>query len=635
MNTNISSLRTIVEAMQAGDYIVSCTPLVEDGKQTGYTITFAKSGSIVIYHGSDGTAGNDGANGSDGANGKDGKTPQIGVKKDADGVLYWTVDGEWLKDDAGNKIPVSGKDGVNGADGADGQPGNDGAAGADGNDGITPEFKIEDGYWYISYDNGTTWKQLGKATGADGADGQDGENSECLFKDINTSDPNYVTLTLSDGSKIKLPRDTALTISFGNSGKLQAEPNKTYNLNYTIDGNTENLQVDVLFSGNVRAKVADTTAAIGILTIYTSATIDEFDKVIMIASNGRSTVMSSISFEEKGALNVTGDTSYEVPAAGGSIDINIETNTDYTVSIPEAAAGWVSVDGSRAMRQETITLTVEANTGDARSASVWLTGKDGTALAEIELSQKAMEVEHLTIPSDMTLAFPDPNFREYVLANFDRNKDGVISQEEAEKVKHVHVGNSQFAKDIATIDGIEYFSNLESLYCAEKSLTHLDASRNYKLESLICSKNQLVEVELTGCYALKELNCSVNNLSNLDISLCNNLEKLSCYNNSLKELDASGRKHLKDIDCGNNPLTQLNVDGCSALVHLTCNTTDLKTLDISKTALNTSTEYLPLRALDNPKLETLYIKKGWSIHGVTEDRQTMALPDETQIIFVD
>ena len=50
--------------------------------------------------------------------------------------------------------------------------------GAPGKDGITPQLKIEDGYWYVSYDNGSTWTRLSKATGEDGAPGRDGQDGE-------------------------------------------------------------------------------------------------------------------------------------------------------------------------------------------------------------------------------------------------------------------------------------------------------------------------------------------------------------------------------------------------------------------------------------------------------------------------
>lgn len=71
MNTNISSLQTIVNALQNNDYITGVTPTTKDGETIGYTITFTKSQPITIYHGEDG---------------QDGYTPQIGVKKDTDDI---------------------------------------------------------------------------------------------------------------------------------------------------------------------------------------------------------------------------------------------------------------------------------------------------------------------------------------------------------------------------------------------------------------------------------------------------------------------------------------------------------------------------------------------------------------------
>ena len=187
MNTNITSLQTIVDVLQSNDFITSIVEIKKDGKVVGYTITFGKHDPITIYHGQNGKDGQNGQDGQNGADGKDGITPVIGVAQDTDGVYYWTLNGEWLLDDNGNKLPVSGKDGQNGTngsngqdgtDGKDGQDGEDGKDGADGKDGITPQLKIEEGYWYISYDNGATWTQLGKATGADGQDGKDGADGE-------------------------------------------------------------------------------------------------------------------------------------------------------------------------------------------------------------------------------------------------------------------------------------------------------------------------------------------------------------------------------------------------------------------------------------------------------------------------
>ena len=48
MNTNISSLQTIVTALQDKDYVTSVAPINEGDKVVGYTITFSKSGAVTI-----------------------------------------------------------------------------------------------------------------------------------------------------------------------------------------------------------------------------------------------------------------------------------------------------------------------------------------------------------------------------------------------------------------------------------------------------------------------------------------------------------------------------------------------------------------------------------------------------------
>lgn len=210
MNTNITALQTIVNALQKNDYITNVAPVREDGKIIGYTITFAYSDTITIYHGEngqDGQDGEDGKDGTDGQNGKDGYTPKIGVMKDSDGVYYWTVDGEWLLDAKGNKIKAQGIDGSNGSNGSDGLNGTNGI------DGMTPRLKIENDYWYVSYDDGATWIKLGKATGEDGANGSNGEDGDSIFSGV-TQDDEYVYFNLSDGTMITLPKHDKENIQF-------------------------------------------------------------------------------------------------------------------------------------------------------------------------------------------------------------------------------------------------------------------------------------------------------------------------------------------------------------------------------------------------------------------------------------
>ena len=165
LNSNIAAIQTILAAVQQNDYVTQVMKVMEDGIEVGYSITFAKSGTITIYHGANGADGDAGA------------TPQIGVKKAEDGSYYWTSNGEWITDENGDKIP---------------------AAYSDGGDGkyITPQFRIVDDVWYVSYDNGNSWRVIVMG---------DNEEEEQFFQNV-TYDSKYVYLTLCDGTAIALPR---------------------------------------------------------------------------------------------------------------------------------------------------------------------------------------------------------------------------------------------------------------------------------------------------------------------------------------------------------------------------------------------------------------------------------------------
>ena len=190
INSNISAIQAAIEALESNDYVQKVTPVKdEEGNVIGYTLQFAFTGDVTIFHGEDGKDGEDGEDGKDGEDGEDGKdgyTPVIGARQHPDGIWYWTVDGEWLLDTNGNRVKTTGD------------------KGADGTIGITPELKIEDDYWYVSYDKGQTWTKLGKAKGEDGAAGSAGTAGDAFFKGVNVTE-DYVTFTLADGTEIKIP----------------------------------------------------------------------------------------------------------------------------------------------------------------------------------------------------------------------------------------------------------------------------------------------------------------------------------------------------------------------------------------------------------------------------------------------
>ena len=512
MNTNISSLQTIVSALQNNDYVTGVAPITKNGETIGYTITFTKSQSVTIYHGENGKDGQNGTNGTNGADGKDGSTPVIGVKMDDDGIYYWTLNGEWLTDENGNKIKAVGTDGKDGADGKDGQDGADGkdgengvdgkdgkdgengvdgkdgqdgadgkdgqngTNGADGKDGITPQLKIEEGYWFISYDNGATWTQLGKATGEDGKDGQDGTNGtngvdgDSFFQSV-TQDEYNVYIVLADGTEITIPKQTALNISFSATSGIACMPGKSVSISYTISGGDDKTSVEALGDGGWSATVKATSKSEGAIVV-TAPEQATTGKVIVLVSDGRGDViMRSLNFEE-GVLSGI-EEAYEGDWEACTLRVKLQTNLDYTVEIPAEAQSWLSVAESRAaLRNETLTFSLTENPDEApRSASVKLIGNSGDLLQSITIIQKVQ-------PSDNHIVFADTNVKKVCVEKYDTNGDGELSYKEASKV--TTISNNFFgdyAVAVKSFEELQYFANVTCInsnafeYCS--SLTSI------------------------------------------------------------------------------------------------------------------------------------------------------------------
>ena len=383
MNTDISSIQSIIEALQQKDGITNVVPLNDNGKVIGYKLYFEKREPITIYHGKDGADGNDGQDGSDG---KDGVTPVVGVKQDTDGIYYWTLNGDWMKDDNSNKIKAQGVDGSDGQDGTD------------GTNGVTPQLKIEeDGYWYISYDNGSNWTKLGKATGADGTSG------DAFFKNV-TEDDDYVYLEMQAGNIISVPKHKKLSITFNETEDIRVLANQTYPIQYTITGATDKTVVKALAQDGFRAVVKSSGNASGVIEVTTPGTILSSEVLVFVSDGEERTIMRSINFVE-GVINIT-DRSYTVPYTGGTVSVQLSTNIDYTIEIPEADKTWISIaPTSRAiMRDETIAFNVQQNNNtQLRYSIIKLVDKLGVTSETIQITQRGGSSQDIYVATAGTL----------------------------------------------------------------------------------------------------------------------------------------------------------------------------------------------------------------------------------------
>ena len=273
-------------------------------------------------------------------------------------------------------------------------------------------------------------------------------------------------------------------------------------------------------------------------------------------------------------------------------------------------------------------------------------------------------------PAITAIPIADANFKAYLVANFDTDGDGEISAAEAKQITTIYVNTD----DIYSLDGIEYCTNLTTLYCngssewdsnsifyiSKGSLTKIDLSKNTHLTELVCSYNQLTELDLSKNTQLITVECNSNQLSQLDLSNNTNTKLISCDNNQLTELNLSNCLDITALYCSGNQITQLNLNNNTQLSVLDCSDNQLSQLDLrlnaqliylycvnnqlSQLDLNNNTRLTNLhcssnqlteldlsnntalqsaRCPDNP-LETIFVFEGYSF--------TLEKPETTQIV---
>ncbi len=376
--------------------------------------------------GQDGAPGKDGADGKDGKDGVDGQTPVVSVRQDSDGNWYWTLNGDFILDQAGNKIRANGidgkdgapgkdgvdgkdgqdgapgkdgvdgkdgqdgapgKDGVDGKDGADGKDGQDGAPGKDGQDAIAPAFRINDqGNWEMSLDQGLTWTAVGQATGKDG---------DAFFTDAQTSaDGKYAYLTLADGTVLTLEIYNQFGITF-DIAKTVIQEGQSRTINFTVTGMTKDTQIEVIGKNGWEADAELGSNGKGTMTVQAPDNTGYGKVIVLLSDGGSKTIMRTLSF--LAGTTKASTSSVEVPTEGATQTLSVETNLPFTVKIADDAKDWVSLVTSRAAtatHTETFQIKVEpTETPSPRTALLSLESEDGTVLETILVIQRPVSFD--------------------------------------------------------------------------------------------------------------------------------------------------------------------------------------------------------------------------------------------------
>lgn len=166
--SQLDKYQTFISAYESGAYVSSYEEIKDGEAVVGYRITF--DGSILqpieIMKGADGKPG---------TAGDDGYSPVLGVVKDADGIYWWTVDGE--KSDMGASSDIRKLGIVNGE---------------------TPQIYIEEGKWYAKTGDAEP-VCLGEVSATDAIVGDD------IFGDVEDAE-SVLKITLWNGTEVELPK---------------------------------------------------------------------------------------------------------------------------------------------------------------------------------------------------------------------------------------------------------------------------------------------------------------------------------------------------------------------------------------------------------------------------------------------
>lgn len=201
------------------------------------------------------------------------------------------------------------------------------------------------------------------------------------------------------------------------------------------------------------------------------------------------------------------------------------------------------------------------------------------------------------------------------------NNGGIVPVDEANKQVMAAVTILDLAdKNLSSLDGIEYFTELERLLCYGNQLKSLDVSKLTKLTLLYCYNNQLESLDVSKLTALNTLYCYNNQLKSLNVSNLTALNTLQCYNNQLESLDASKLTQLRNLSCYGNKLSELDITANSQLMVLQCGNQTTGTLNLSL-SLSQASMWDDIKSIyptENSSVEAVVVSDN-SEHGGFED----------------
>ncbi|MDQ0360937.1 toxin Cry1Ac domain D-VI-related protein [Breznakia pachnodae] len=195
-------------------------------------------------------------------------------------------------------------------------------------------------------------------------------------------------------------------------------------------------------------------------------------------------------------------------------------------------------------------------------------------------------------------AFPDANFRTYVAENILLMTSGSYDETTLLTTANITTINtttnvSPIEREIESLEGIKYFTNVATINCRNNKLTELDVSGLQKLQTLTASTNNLTSLNIANTPMLRGMNVAINELTEVDIpsTTSANFTTINVGVNKLQSLDVSAQLSLQSIDVSFNYITELDVSNTDALTTVILTSNPITSIDISSTSQASITRF--------------------------------------------
>lgn len=360
-----------------------------------------------------------------------------------------------------------------------------------------------------------------------------------------------------------------------------------YTLENPIDGETVRAESEATW-------LHDFAAADGTITFSFDQNFEEERSSKVIVTYSTFTEIVTVKQMAADQNIATNPTELSFVGEGEALKVKVLSARNWTLT---GESDWVTPDIKEGAPEAEITFTAAMNESlKERSAEFELHLFNSTNVYKLAIKQAGAKPVSL---------IKDPNFKAFMLAAFDKNKDGDFSADEMASSGAIEYDEDNDGS-VTTFAGIELFPNITKFkyttpYSNIKSTVEdIDLSNNKALTTVQVSNYKVKTVNLKGLSEIVELNFSNDTaLHALDLSSCAKLKEFRAFNSGLEALDFSKAPKLEVATIYGTKLETIDFSHNPEVLSVNA---DIKTL---KTAIFKNNDKLSTLTVGSIKLESI------------------------------